>query len=146
MVEKTVTIENDLFNTFVHGPLRKQFSGISRLGDFAFERWLILHRFFIAAGSNEGRAGGIINDLTVDVFGTSKNGKSGSFRCADNFFGNSFFTFQPDFSSFRLLNPFSIPLMAAMHRRRPRRAKLRQLNVILYRFFQPCAGCTLQRI
>jgi hypothetical protein len=74
MIQKTVTIENDLFNAFVHGPLRKQFPGENRLGDFAFECGLILHRFFVAAGCYDGGPGGVVDNLAVDMFGTSKNG------------------------------------------------------------------------
>jgi hypothetical protein len=74
MIQKTVTIENDLFNAFVHGPLGKQLSGENRLGDFAFEGGLIVHRFFVAAGSHDGSAGGVVDNLAVNVSGTSKNG------------------------------------------------------------------------
>ena len=97
MIQKTVAIEYDLLHAFVHGPLRKQLSSKNRFGDFAFEGGLILHRFFVAAGSRNGSAGGVIHDLAVNVFGTSKNGKSGPFHRANDFFADSFFPLQPDF-------------------------------------------------
>ena len=100
MIQKTVAIENDLLDAFVHGPLGKQLSGENRLGDFAFEAGLIVHRFFVAAGSRDGSAGGVIDNLAVNVLGTSKNGEPGPFHRADDPFADSFFALQPNFLFF----------------------------------------------
>jgi hypothetical protein len=100
MIQKTVTIKNDLLDAFVQGPLGKQLSGENRLGDFAFEGGLIVHRFFVAAGSRDGSAGGVIDNLAVYVPGTSKNGEPGPFHRAYYSFADSFFTLQPRFLFF----------------------------------------------
>ena len=100
MIQKTVTIKNNLFDAFVHGPLGKQLSSENRLGDFAFEGGLIDHRFFVAAGSRDGSAGGVIDNLAVYMPGASKNGEPGPFHRADDSFADSLFTLQPRFLFF----------------------------------------------
>ncbi len=94
MIQKTVSIENDLFNAFVHGPLGEQFSGKNRFGDFVLKLGLIFHRFFVTAGSHDGFSGGVVDNLAVNVFGASKNTEPGSFYSAYNLLGDSFFSFQ----------------------------------------------------
>ena len=100
MIQKTVTIEDDLLDPLVHGPLGKQLPGENRRGDFAFEVGLFFHRFFVAAGSHNGSAGGVIDNLAVDVLGASKNGEPWPFNRADDFFADSFFALQPNFLFF----------------------------------------------